>query len=61
MHYDGDAKDVFVPVKRFENETSVDWNKVYDEQSFSQLVQELSRKVNADDDQLGAGGGPVNL
>ena len=61
MHYDGDAKDVFVPVKRFENETSVDWNKVYDEQSFTQLVQELSRKVNADDDQLGAGGGAINF
>ena len=54
LHYDGEEKDMIVPVKRFENETSIDWNKAYDEHEFARLLQELSRRIDVNDDLLGA-------
>jgi hypothetical protein len=54
MHYDNKEKDMIVPVKRFENEQTIDWSKAYDEQEFLRLLQELSRRVNTQDDLLGA-------
>jgi hypothetical protein len=54
MHYDNKEKDMIVPVRRFENDTSVDWNKAYSEQEFSKLLQEQARRINVQDDLLGA-------
>jgi hypothetical protein len=54
MHYDNKEKDIIVPVRRFENETTIDWNKAYNEQEFSRLLQDLSRRINTQDDLLGS-------
>ena len=54
LHYDGKNNDIICPVKRFENDSSIDWDKVYSEREFTKLIQELASKVDTKDDELGA-------
>lgn len=54
LHYDNNEHDVITPIKRFENDSSVNWDKRYDAREFSALVQELASKINREDDLLGA-------
>lgn len=56
LHYDGDSNgnDIITPVRRFANDTSVDWSKGYTEQEFLRLLQEQAEKVNTSDELLGA-------
>jgi hypothetical protein len=56
LHYDGDkdGEDIITPVKRFENDSSIDWDKTYTEREFTKLLQELARKIDTKDDELGA-------
>lgn len=54
LHYDSKKADIISPVKRFENDTTIDWNKTYTEKEFSKMVTELANKVDAKDDLLGS-------
>ena len=54
LHYDNNENDIITPIKRFENDTSVDWDKKYSVREFSTLIQELAAKINREDDLLGA-------
>jgi len=54
LHYDNQEADVITPIKRFENNSSIDWNKSYNAQEFSRLIQELASKMNIQDDLLGS-------
>lgn len=54
LHYDGKTADVITPVRRFEDDTSIDWDKAYSEKEFGRLVNELASKIDAKDDLLGA-------
>jgi hypothetical protein len=54
LHYDNNENDIITPIKRFENDSSIDWNKKYNPREFSALLQELAGKINREDDLLGA-------
>lgn len=54
LHYDGKQEDIISPVKRFENDSTIDWDKAYNEKEFTKLVQELARRVDTKNDELGA-------
>jgi hypothetical protein len=54
LHYDNNENDIITPIKRFENDSSVDWDKKYNARDFSALIQELAAKINREDDLLGA-------
>lgn len=54
LHYDNNENDIITPIKRFENDASVDWDKKYSAREFSALIQELAAKINREDDLLGA-------
>jgi hypothetical protein len=54
LHYDGRENDIITPVQKFENDTTIDWGKSYDEKQFSKLIQELATKIDMNDDLLGA-------
>jgi len=54
LHYDNNENDVIAPIKKFENDSSIDWNKSYDAREFSELIQEMASKINTQDDLLGA-------
>ena len=54
LHYDGKTADVICPVRRFENDSSIDWDKAYTEKEFSRVINDLASKIDAKDDLLGA-------
>ena len=54
LHYDNQESDIITPIKRFENNSSVDWSRSYNAQEFSRLIQELAAKINVQDDLLGS-------
>jgi hypothetical protein len=54
LHYDGKTEDIITPIRRFENDSSIDWDKAYTEKEFGRLLNELANKVDAKDDLLGA-------
>ena len=54
LHYDIGENDIITPIQKFENDTTIDWGKRYDEKQFSKLIQELAAKIDMNDDLLGA-------
>jgi hypothetical protein len=54
LHYDSGVNDIISPIKKFENDTTIDWDKWYDEKQFIQLLQQLAEKIDTTDDLLGA-------
>ena len=54
LHYDSGENDIITPIQKFENDTTIDWGKSYDEKQFSKLIQELATKIDMNDDLLGA-------
>lgn len=54
LHYDGKSGDIICPVKRFENDSTIDWDKAYTEKDFGKLINDLAGKIDAKDDLLGA-------
>lgn len=54
LHYDNNENDIIAPIKKFDNDSSIDWGKKYGTREFSELVQELASKINTEDDLLGA-------
>ena len=54
LHYDGKTGDIICPVRRFENDSSINWDKAYTEKEFGKLINDLASKVDANDDLLGA-------
>jgi hypothetical protein len=54
LHYDGKTADIISPVRRFEDDSSIDWDKAYTEKEFGRLINELAGKIDTTDDLLGA-------
>lgn len=54
LHYEGGVNDIITPIKKFENDNSINWEKSYNEKEFTQLLQELANKIDTKDDLLGA-------
>lgn len=54
LNYESKGDDLIVPLKRFENDSSIDWNKTYTEREFMAVLRELAKKINLQDDLLGA-------
>lgn len=54
LHYDNAERDIITPIKKFENDNSVNWDKSYSEKEFTGLLKELASRIDTSDDLLGA-------
>ena len=53
LSYEG-REDRIALLKRFENDTTFDWDKVYSAQEFTKALQELASKIDTKDGEIGA-------
>lgn len=54
LHYENKTDDIITPLKRFDNDTSVDWNKGYTVKEFTKLLESAASKLDKSDNLKGA-------